>query len=396
MEDLSRGRALGKVTPLVKESERSPMGAMKKIMQENPDIVNMSIGEANFDPPVELVDAACRMLNDRVDRKSLYTSTRGLPQIRQAVARFIKRSFGAEVDPEENILMTVGGTEALHLAVKALVRPGDRVLLPNPGWGPLVALMSRQGAEIEYYDLEVADAWTVAADAILAKMASGIKIVAVNSPSNPCGAMVTDPAAWVKIMEKAKELDIFVFSDEVYHAYTYEGPFVSALGLDDKFENLLVVDSFSKAFAVMGWRIGYAVAHPWLIQQMDVYKETVSACTPSIAQWAIAEYLDSSQPYLDQRRAMLKDNMEKMVARLNAIPGVTCPKAQGGFYLFPDFSAIDPFSAVMAEKLLRGGVATAMGAAFGPQGEGALRLLFSQEWPEIDKAVTRIEKTLAG
>ncbi len=396
MEELSRGRALGKVTAVIEESERSPMGTMKKIMQENPDIVNMSIGEANFDPPAELIDIACRLSADKVNRRSLYTSTRGLPPLRQAIARYMKKTLGADADPDENILVTVGGTEALHLAIKVLVRPGDKVLLPNPGWGALEGLMRRQGPEILYYPLRKAHAWTVDTDAVLQAMHAGVKVLVVNSPSNPTGAMVVDSAGWARIMEKAKELDIFVFSDEVYHVYTYEGPFVSAVGLDPTFENLLLIDSFSKAFAVMGWRIGYAVAHPWLIRQMDVYKETVSACTPSIAQWAFAEYLDSCDAYLEQRRAMLKDNMEKMVARLNAIPGVFCPKAQGGFYLLPDFSALEPSSVAMVEKLLRGGVATAPGAAFGSMGEGCLRLLFSQEWLDVDKVVSRIEKTLAG
>ena len=150
MEEQSRGRALERVKAIVKESDRSPMGAMKKIMQENPDIANMSIGEANFDPPAELVETACAMLKDTVNRKSLYTSTRGLPSTREAVARYLKRWCGAAVDPEENILMTVGGTEALHLAVKALLEPGDKVLVPDPGWGPAAGLCARQGAELIY------------------------------------------------------------------------------------------------------------------------------------------------------------------------------------------------------------------------------------------------------
>jgi len=390
-----RGKALSRVNPLVDESERSPMGAMKQIMQENPDILNMAIGEANFDPPGALVDIASRLLHDTVNRRSLYTSTRGLPQVRQAVSRFVARTFGVDVDPEENVLMTVGGTEALHLAIKVLVGVGDRVLLPDPGWGPCASLMKRQGADIQLYELGRGDTWTVDADAILAKLDPSVKVLVVNSPSNPTGAMLS-AEGWARVMAAAQEHGVVVISDEVYHNYSYVGDYPSALSLDPGLANLVVVNSFSKTLAVMGWRIGFVLAHPWLIRQMDVYKETVTACTPSIAQWAVAEYLDDSEDYLSWAFAFCRENMEKAVARLNSIPGVDCPTPQGGFYLFPDFSAHGQSSAALAERLLRGGVAVAMGASFGSRGEGCARLLFSAHWADIDKAITRIARALAS
>jgi aminotransferase len=423
-----RGPALSRVRPLVNESERSPMGAMKAIMQANPDIVNMAIGEADFDPPALLIDIACRMLRDRDQRRSLYTSTRGLPQTRAAVARFVERAFAATVDPEEEMLMTVGGTEALHLAIKVLVGTGDAVLLPDPGWGPCAALMKRQGAEIRYYPLvregvgstedtagpgkpspvrartdaaarsgnEAAGSWTVDAEAVVARLDPRVKVLVVNSPSNPTGAMLSADG-WAQVMHAARANDVIVISDEVYHGYSYVGPYASALPLDRGLTNLVVINSFSKAFAVMGWRTGFALAHPWLIRQMDVYKETVSACTPSIPQWALAEYLDTADcdAYLDWAAGFCRENMQRAVARLNSIPGVDCPPPQGGFYLFPDLSDVETSSAVLAERLLRGGVAVAMGASFGPHGEGCARLLFSAHWTEIERALDRIAVALA-
>ncbi len=397
MTEQTRGRALDRVRPIVKESDSSPMAVMKRIMQENPDVVNQSIGEANFDPPAELLDIACTMLNDKVVRRSLYTTMRGLPETRAAVAGYLEHWCGGGADPEQNLIITVGGTEALHLAVRVLLEPGDKVLLPDPGWGPAVGLCARQGAQIVFYPLMKTDAWTVDVDAILDRMDPSIKLLIVNSPSNPTGAMITDPADWKRILEAAREKGVFVISDEVYHAYTYTGDYPSALPHDPTFENLLIVNSFSKGFAIMGWRLGFAVGHPWLIRQMDVYKESMTACAPSIAQWAMTGYLQDlsySDEYLIRMRAMCRDNMDKMVPQLNAIPGVECLPAQGGFYLFPDFSAIEPSSAEMAQRLLRGGVAVAQGAAFGPHGEGCARLLFSAYWPEVDKAVGRIAAAL--
>lgn len=370
------------------------MGAMKKITQENPDIVSMSIGEANFDPPDELVESACSMLRDKVTRRSLYTPTRGLPSALRAISRYLDRLCGVSVDPEENILITVGATEALYLAARVLLEPGDKVLAPDPGWGPAAVICSRRGAELVYYPLLKGETWTVDTDAILDRLDESIKLLMINSPSNPTGAMIVSPEDWKRIMDAARKKGVFVISDEVYHAYSFVGPYVSALPHDSTFENLLVVSGFSKAFAIMGWRMGFAVAHPWLIRQMDVYKEAISACTPSIAQWAVGEYLDHCDEYLNQMRVVLKGNMEKMVAGLNAIPGVTCLPAQGGFYLFPDFSAIEPSSAKLAERLLRAGVAIAAGTGFGPHGEGCARLLFSTDWEAIEKALGRIEKEL--
>jgi aminotransferase len=387
--------ALKKVTPLARDDEGSPMLAMKKIMQDNPDIMNMAIGEANFDPPAALIETANRMLADRVNRKSLYTTTRGLTEARHAIGRFVERTLGATVDPEQNIIITVGGTEALHLAVKALVSPGDKVLLPDPGWGPCAVLMNRQKADIVFYELGKTPegSWTVDADSILEKLDSATKLLVVNSPSNPCGAMLS-AEGWIKVMEKAKAHDVLVISDEVYHTYSYIGAYPSALPLDPEFDNLLIINSFSKTLAIMGWRVGFALAHPWLIRQMDVYKETLSACTPSIPQWALAEYLDDSEEYLAWAYDLCYGNMEKAVARLDAIPGVSCSPPQGGFYLFPDFSGVEADSAVLAERILRGGVAVAMGGAFGRGGQGCARLLVSAYWDDIDKALTRIEKAL--
>jgi len=397
------GPALRRVRAVVSEADRSPMGAMKKIMQDNPDIVNMAIGEANFDPPERLIEIAQRMLADRVDRCSLYTSTRGLPQVRQAVARFVERTFATSVDPEENVLMTVGGTEALYLAIKILVAAGDKVLLPDPGWGPCAAMMNRQGADIRYYTLGRTDAlatgrlgsWTVDADAIVAALDPSFKVLVVNSPSNPTGAMLS-AGGWRRVMEAAKANDVLVISDEVYHTYSYIGDYASALPLDPSLDNLVVINSFSKTLAIMGWRLGFVTAHPWLIRQMDVYKETVTACSPSIAQWAVAEYLDGSADYQRWAHSLCRENMEKAVARLGAIPGVDCPPPQGGFYLFPDFSGVEADSAALAERLLRGGVAVAMGGAFGPHGQGCARLLVSAYWDDIDKALGRVERALTA
>jgi len=381
--------ALKRVTPIVKESESSPMREMMKMMEEKKDLLSLSAGEARFDAPKELLDSAIEAMSRG---KNLYTSTNGIPQIREAIAAFARRQWGADLDPGTQILMTVGGMEAIYLALRIVLEKGDQVLLPDPGWGVMRTVVERRGASVEHYPLEEKGSWTINHEAILERMNEKTKLVVLNTPSNPTGAMISREGLGA-LLERAREMGVFVLSDEVYHNYVYAGEHASALGFDS-LENLIVINSFSKTFAVTGWRLGYAVAHPWLIRQMGIYKESISLCSFSIGQWAMAEFLGKSEPYLDQARAFCRDNMERMVARLNAIPGVRCAPPQGGFYVFADFSQIEPSSQKLFKRLLDGGVAVVPGAFFGSQGEGRARLMFACPSDHIDRCLDKIEKTL--
>jgi aspartate/methionine/tyrosine aminotransferase len=382
-------RALKRLTPIVKESESSPMREMMKMMEEKKDLLSLSAGEARFDAPPELIELAVKSMQGG---KNLYTSTNGIPQVREAVAAFAQRHFGGKIDPATNILMTVGGMEAIYLALRIVLEKGDKVLLPDPGWGVMRTVVERRGAQVECYPLEEKGNWTINHEAILERMDGKTKLVVVNTPSNPTGATLSREG-FAALMQRATEKGVFVLSDEVYHNYVYEGEHASALSFDS-LENLIVVNSFSKTFAVTGWRLGYAVAHPWMIRQMGIYKESISLCSFSIGQWAMAEFLGRSEPYLKKAREFCRGNMEKMVARLNAIPGVRCTQPQGGFYVFADFSQVEPSSQKLFKRLLDGGVAVVPGVAFGAQGEGRARLMFACPGDHIDRCLDRIEETL--
>jgi aspartate aminotransferase len=245
---------------------------------------------------------------------------------------------------------------------------------------------------VEPYPLEEKGNWTINHEAILERMDGKTKLVVVNTPSNPTGATLSREG-FAALMEGARERGVFVLSDEVYHNYVYEGEHASALSFDS-LENLIVVNSFSKTFAVTGWRLGYAIAHPWIIRQMGIYKESISLCSFSIGQWAMAEFLGRSEPYLKKAREFCRGNMEKMVARLNAIPGVRCTPPQGGFYVFADFSRVEPSSQKLFKRLLDGGVAVVPGIFFGAQGEGRARLMFACPGDHIDRCLDKIEETL--
>ncbi|MFP4035928.1 MAG: pyridoxal phosphate-dependent aminotransferase [Desulfobacteraceae bacterium] len=385
-----KSKALGRVTPMVQESESSPIRRMMKMMEERTDLLNLSAGEAAFDAPEALIEAAASAMRSGRNR---YTSTSGTPGIRKAVASFLKREMGVSIDPDENILMTVGGMEAIFLAFRLLVDPGDEVLLPDPGWGIMKPITLRLGGSLRFYPLKRGDVWSIDPQPILDNIHDSTKLLVINTPSNPTGAMLSQEG-YEAVLEKAREHGVFVLSDEVYHNYVYEGRHVSALQFDH-LDHVIMINSFSKTFAVTGWRLGYAVAHPWVIRQMSVFKETVSLCSFSIGQWALTEYLAESRPYLDRVRDLCKGNMERMVQRLNAIPGVRCPRPVGGFYAFADFSELEPSEEALFRRLLDGGVAVVPGGFFGDQGRGHARIMFAADPELIDRALNRIEEALA-
>ena len=386
-----KSKALSRVTPMVQESESSPIRRMMKMMEEKSDLLNLSAGEAAFDAPEELVEAAAAAMREGRNR---YTSTNGTPGIRNAVASFLKREMGVTVDPEESILLTVGGMEAIFLAFRLLVEPGDEVLLPDPGWGILRPIAQRLGGSLQFYPLRKDDTWIIDPQAILDSMNDRTKLLVINTPSNPTGAVISREG-YEAVLEKARDLGIFVLSDEVYHNYVYQGAHTSALEFDH-LDHVIMINSFSKTFAVTGWRLGYAVAHPWIIRQMGVFKETISLCSFSIGQWALTKYLAESRPYLDRVRTLCHGNMERMVERLNAIPGVRCPRPTGGIYAFADFTGIDPSDEEVFRRLLDGGVAVVPGGFFGSQGAGHVRIMFAAEADVIDRGLDRITAALTS
>jgi aspartate/methionine/tyrosine aminotransferase len=386
-----RVKAKDRVTPMAKESESSPMRQMMKMMEERSDLLNLSAGEAAFNAPEELIEAAVSAMRGGRNR---YTSTTGNPEIRKAVAAFLKAQMGVNIDPEENLLVTVGGMEAIFLAFRLLVEHGDEVLLPDPGWGILRPITKRLGGALRFYPLKKGDTWTVDPQAILDNIHDTTKLLVINTPSNPTGATLSQKG-FRAVLEKASKYGVFVLSDEVYHNYIFEGDHVSALQFDH-LDHVIMVNSFSKTFAVTGWRLGYAVADPWIIRQMSVFKETVSLCSFSIGQWAMAKYLAGSRPYLDLVKELCRSNMECLVDGLNSIPGVKCPRPVGGFYVFADFSRIEPSDETLFRRLLDGGVAVVPGGFFGSQGTGHARIMFATDRNLIDESLIRIKAALAN
>lgn len=384
-----KSKAMARLKQVAAEADRSPIRETLKRMEDGGDILSLAFGEANFDPPEELIRIAAGAMQAN---KNLYTSTAGIPSIRRAIDEFAKKWWGARIDPDANILMTVGGMEAIFLAAQVIVEKGDKVLLPDPGWGVMRTVMRRQGAVVDFFPLVEQDQFTIDPEAIISRMDAKTKLVIVNTPSNPTGAVLSEEG-FKMLLEEADKKGIFILSDEVYHNYVYDGQHVSGLSFDS-FDNFICVNSFSKTFAVTGWRLGYAVADPRIIRQMEIVKESISLCSFSIGQWALAEFLPNSDNYLMKAKNLCHENMRRVVDRLQAIPGVKCTRPSGGFYVFPDLSEIEPSSQKMCARLLDGGVAVVPGDFFGSGGEGRVRIGFAADYEPVSKAMDRLEQTL--
>jgi aminotransferase len=378
-----------RITPMVKESDSSPIRQMMKMMEARSDLVNLSAGEAAFDAPDELIEAAISAMRKGRNR---YTSTNGIPEIRRAVAAFLDAEMNVSIDPEKNLLMTVGGMEAIFLAFRLLVETDDEILLPDPGWGILRPMAHRLGGKLRFYPLRKERTWTIDPQAILDNIRETTKLLVINTPSNPTGATLSREG-FQAVLEKARKYGVFVLSDEVYHNYLYAGDHVSALQFNH-LDHVIMINSFSKTFAVTGWRLGYTVADPWIIGQMSVFKETISLCSFSIGQWALADYLGQCRPYLAHIRALCQRNMKRMVEALNTIPGVQCPFPAGGLYVFPDFSGITTSDEELFKRLLDGGVAVVPGSFFGSQGADHARIMFATDETTLDESLKRITATL--
>lgn len=372
------------------ERSTSPMREMLRRIERGEDILNLAGGEAGFAPPAELIELASRAM---IDRRNGYCSTEGIPALRSAIADLAEESWQARLDPGSNILITVGCMEAIDTAATAVVEPGDHVLIPDPGWGVVNSLMTRLGAEIELYPItENGDTLRIEAGEIISRLRAKTALVVVNTPSNPTGAVLSS-REFTDLLDATRSNDTVVISDESYHSYVYDGTHASALAVGG-LDNLIVVNSFSKTFAIAGWRLGFAVSNPETIRKMAAIKETISLCSPTATQWAVAEFLPVSGDYRAKALEICRASMAQVFGRLSSIPGIRCPRPTAGYFAFPDLSSIDPSSNSMTMSLMDGGLAVIPGSFFGPTGEGRVRICFADHFEKLAPAFARLEDLL--
>ena len=376
------------ISNVAKIVQPSPIRKMFNLADGMEDVVSFTVGEPDFNTPAHVVDAAVEALRTG---KHHYTPNAGILPLREAISEYYVRSRGLHYSPETEIIATAGGMEALLLTMLTLLNPGDAFLLSDPCWTNYSRQIEICSARPVFVPVDAAHDFTFAPEALEKAITPETKGFLVNSPANPTGG-IAGRKALEQLAEIAVRHDLYVISDEVYSELLYEGnTFTSIAALPGMKERTIIVNSFSKTYAMTGWRVGYALGPQHIISQMVKLQENVAACVNTAAQYgALAALTGSQAPVAEmletysQRRAYILDAFSK-------INGLTCFAPQGAFYAFVDISAAGMDAETFARDLLqkvRGIVVP--GEAFGESGKRYVRLSFATSMENIREGTRRI------
>ncbi len=350
------------------------------------DVVHLEIGEPCFGTPENVKEAGRQAIADGLTR---YCNSQGIVPLREEIAEELKRTRGIQVDPSR-IIVGSGAKPLIFYSLVALLDEGDEAIYPAPLFPVFQSAIGFAGATAVPVPLRESLDFRFDLEELRARISPRTRVIVLNSPHNPTGGVLTaDDVAGVA--DLANEFDLAVLSDEVYdHMFYGEAP-ASIMPYDGMDERGLLVTGFSKTYAMTGWRLGYSVVPEWLVEPVVRLINSSTSCTPQFVQVAGLEALSGPQADSQEMMRILKDRRDQMVDGLNRINGITCRVPQGAFYAFPNITALGMTSAQLAGVLLEeAGVATLPGTAFGPEGEGYLRLCFSTTEENIRKALERI------
>jgi len=353
---------------------------------EGRDVVHLEIGEPDFDTPGHIVRAAQEALEGGWTH---YGPSLGQQDLRAAIAQEVARTRGIAVDPAQ-VVVTPGAKPIMFYTIMALAEPGDEVIYPNPGFPIYESMISFVGATPVPLPLREQNAFRFDPEEFRALLSDRTRLVILNSPANPTGG-VLGAADLAAVAEVARERDLVVLSDEIYGRILYEGEFASVAALDGMAERTVILDGFSKTYAMTGWRLGYGIYPRWLLPHVDRLIVNSVSCTAAFAQRGALAALTGSQEPVAQMVAEFRRRRDFVVDGLNRIPGISCLRPRGAFYVFPNVSRLGMSSKALADLLLQeAGVATLSGTAFGSYGEGYLRLSYANSLENLGKALERI------
>lgn len=354
------------------------------------DVISLGVGEPDFVTPWNIREAGITGLEEGY---TSYTSNKGMAELRQEVARYLGRRHGIEYDPEEEILITVGVSEGVDLALRSVVERGDEVLIPEPSYvsyGPNVILC---GGTPVFMRTTAENGYRISAKDIDRHLSPRTKVLFLNYPSNPTGASYSRREL-SGLARAAAQRGLTVISDEIYCDLTYDYEHTAFPALPRMKERTIYLNGFSKAFAMTGWRIGYACGPREAIAAMTKIHQYTMMCVPIISQLAACEALKNGERSVREMKREYRRRREFVVARLNEI-GLPCHKPEGAFYAFPSIRKWGLSSLAFSKELLdQEKVAVVPGTAFGPSGEGFLRLSYASNMDKLKEAMDRMERFL--
>lgn len=380
-------RLAERMTRLGTESAFEVLVRARDLEARGKEIVHLEIGEPDFATPPNIVEAAARALREGWTH---YGPPAGLPQLREAVAEYTAQELGVPVDPAE-VVITPGGKPIMFFAILALVEVGDEVLYPNPGFPIYGSMIQFVGGRPVPYGLREDCDFDVDVGEIIEKITDRTRLIILNSPQNPTGGVMSRTEL-AKLAHALASREIFVLSDEIYSRLIYEGEHASLAQFPGMKQWTVILNGFSKTYAMTGWRIGYGVMRPDLARQVALLMTNSNSCTAGFSQIAGIEALRGDQSSVDRMREEFRRRRTVIVEGLNRLPGFSCRQPHGAFYVFPNVKATQRQARALAEALLNeAGVACLAGTAFGEWGEGYLRFSFANSVENIQKALDRIE-----
>ena len=372
----------------------SEIRKMFNLIQGMQDVIDLSIGAPDFTTPAHIVAAGVAATQGGLHG---YSPNAGLLELRQAIADKLQRENGLSFDPATEIDVTIGATEALGLLMMTLVNPGDEVILCEPTWPNYLTQVAMAGGVAVPVATREADGFRPQPEAIEAAITPRTRAVLINSPNNPTGA-VMDRERLTAIAEIARRHGVYLISDEVYEKIIYDGrQHFSAGSLPGAKGFVITVNSFSKSYAMCGWRVGYVAAGAAVIGPLLKLQEGMASCANTMAQKAACAALTGSQDAVAMMVERYRTRRDLMVDGLNSIPGISVTRPGGAFYLFVNVKGLGkPSREVALELLQKGRVMTVPGLGFGAAGEGYLRLCYAKDEAVLQEALGRIRRVVTG
>jgi aspartate/methionine/tyrosine aminotransferase len=365
----------------------------RELERQGKRVIHLEIGEPDFPTPKNIIEAAKRALDEGYTH---YGPTQGMPELRESVARYISRTRGIQVGPER-VSIVPGGKPIIFFPMLALIEPGDEVIYPNPGF-PIYESMIRFSGGVPVPIPLIEDrGFSFDLDLLQKRLSPKTKLLVLNSPQNPTGGLI--PADDIRhIADLVRDRDLLVLSDEIYSRIYYGNePPASIASLPGMLEKTIILDGFSKTYAMTGWRMGYGIMPEWLVEAVTKLMVNSNSCTASFTQRAGLAALDGPQQAVDAMVAEFRRRRDAFCAGLNQVPGFRCALPGGAFYAFANITGTGMKSKELSDCLLyEGGVSCLSGAAFGEYGEGYIRFSYANSYENLMEAVERIKTTVAS
>jgi aspartate aminotransferase len=380
-------RLAGRMSRLGTETAFEVLNRARALEKQGKEIIHLEIGEPDFDTPANVVEAGIAALRKGWTH---YGPSAGLPELREAIAEYVSRTRNVAVSPDE-VVVVPGGKPIIFFTILALIESGDEVLYPNPGFPIYESMVNYSVGKGVPIPLREDRDFSIDVKELASLINDRTRLIILNSPHNPTGGILTKKDI-LEIAEAIGDRNILILSDEIYSRLIYDGDHFSIMSVPGFKDRTILLDGFSKTYAMTGWRLGYGVMRPDLASQIAKLTTNSNSCTASFTQIAGVEALRGDQSSVDKMSAEFRRRRDAFVAGLNKIKGFSCRMPKGAFYAFPNITKTGWPSKKLADALLeQAGVAALAGTAFGAYGEGYLRFSVANSLENLNKALAQIE-----